>query len=174
MNVHYTARRAVMTPEIQAYCEKRLEGLQRIIGPLVKAEVILSAQKTSQRAEIRIEARTGALVVVEESADLPSSLNLAFDNLEKKFKKEKAKVRERKRRSGRERKAVVPAPEAAETGVRVVRSPYFSVKPMSVEEALLQFEARDREVLVFRRGGREPWAVLFRRKDGHIGLVEPE
>ena len=174
MNVHYSARRAVMTPEIQDYCEKRLAGLQRLLGDLVKAEVILSAQKSCQRAEVRVEARTGALVVTEESADPQSALNLAFDNLEKKFKKEKAKFRERKRRGGRERKAVVPAPEAPEAGTRVVRSPYFSVKPMSVEEALLQFEARDREVLVFRRGGMEPWAVLFRRKDGHIGLVEPE
>ncbi len=174
MNVHYTARRAVMTPEIQAYCEKRLEELRRLLGELVKAEVILSAQKTCQRAEVRVEARTGALVVAEESADLMSSLNLAFDNLEKKYKKEKAKFRERKRRGGRERKTVLPAPEAAETGPRVVRSPFFSAKPMSIEEALLQFGARDREVFVFRRAGSEVWSVLFRRKDGHVGLVEPE
>lgn len=174
MNVHYTARRAVMTPEIQKYCERRLEDLRRLLGDLVKAEVILSAQKTCQRAEIRVEARTGALVVNEEAADLDAALNLAFDNLEKKFKKEKAKFRERKRRGGRVREAVLPVSEPVETGARVVRSPYFSAKPMSVEEALLQFEARDREVLVFRRGGGGAWAVLFRRKDGHIGLVEPE
>lgn len=174
MNVHYTARRTVMTPEIQAYCEKRLEALGPLLGDLVKAEVILSAQRTSQRAEVRVEARTGALVVVEESPDIMNSLNLAFDNLEKKYKKEKAKVRERKRRGGRERKVEPPAPEAAETGFRLIRSPYYSAKPMSVEEALLQFEARDREVLVFRPAGSGAWSVLFRRKDGRVGLVEPE
>jgi putative sigma-54 modulation protein len=48
------------------------------------------------------------------------------------------------------------------------------MKPMPVEEAVLQLDVKNREVFVFRKEGSEKWAVLFRRKDGNVGLVEPE
>jgi putative sigma-54 modulation protein len=102
------------------------------------------------------------------------SLNLAFDNLERKIKKEREKWRERKRRGGRERKELASEPEGVEPEKRVVRSQNYSAKPLSLEEAMAQFEFKNREVLVFRREGTENWAVLYRRKDGHFGLIEPE
>ena len=48
------------------------------------------------------------------------------------------------------------------------------MKPMTLDEALLQFETSKMEVFVFRKFDSETWAVLFRRKDGHFGLVDPE
>ena len=102
------------------------------------------------------------------------ALNQAFDNLETKVKKEREKWRERKRRGGRVRKEFTIGAEAVEPERRVIRSPHFSAKPLSLDEALAQFEFKNREVLVFRREGSEGWAVLYRRKDGHVGLVEPE
>lgn len=102
------------------------------------------------------------------------SLNQAFDNLEKKVKKEREKWRERRRRGSRERKELVALPETAEPEKRVIRSQNFSAKPLSLEEAVAQFEFKNKEVLLFRREGSESWAVLYRRKDGNFGLVEPE
>jgi putative sigma-54 modulation protein len=105
---------------------------------------------------------------------MPNSLNLAFDSLEKKIRKEREKFRERRRRKGRERKDLGLPVEAEEPVRRIVRSSNYSLKPMPVEEAVLQLDVKNREVFVFRREGSEKWAVLFRRKDGNIGLVEPE
>ena len=118
----------------------------------------------------------GGLVVVEESHDMMNSLNLAFDALEKKLKKEREKFREKKRRGGRERKefGLPAASEPAEAEKRVIRSRYTAAKPMTLEEAALELELKKKEVFVFRMEGTEKWAVLFRRKDGHYGLVEPE
>jgi len=174
MNVHFTARQAVLTPEIRDYCEKRLGSLRSLSGDILDVNVILGVQKNRSSAEIHVKAKGASLVVTEESLDMMSSLNQAFDNLEKKIKKEREKWRERKRRGGRERKEFVAFPEAAEPERRVIRSPVFSAKPLSLDEALVQFESKNREVLVFRREGSERWAVLFRRKDGNLGLVEPE
>ncbi len=174
MNIHFTARQAVLTPEIKDYCETRLAGLKGLGRDILDVSVILGVQRNRNRAEIHVKARGGGLVVVEESPDMMGSLNQAFDNLEKKVKKEHEKWRERKRRGGRERKELVARPEAAEPERRVVRSQVFSAKPLSLEDALAQFEFKNREVLVFRREGSEGWAVLYRRKDGHFGLVEPE
>jgi putative sigma-54 modulation protein len=174
MNVHFTARQAVLTPEIQEYCEKRLSGLKGLSGDILDVNVILGVQKKRNRAEIHVKAKGASLVVTEETLEMMSSLNQAFDNLEKKIKKEREKWRERKRRGGRVRKELIAYPEAAEPEKRVIRSPVYSAKPLSLDEALVQFEFKNREVLVFRREGSERWAVLYRRKDGNFGLVEPE
>lgn len=174
MIVHFTARQAALTPEIKAYCEKRLGRLKGLSGDILDVNVILGVQKTRQKAEIHVRAKGAGLVVVEETPDMMDSLKLAFDSLEKKIKKERAKWREKKRRGGRERKEIVPTLESPEPEKRVIRSPFYSPKPMSLDEAAVQLEVKNREVFVFRREGSEQWAVLYRRRDGHYGLVEPE
>lgn len=174
MNVHYTARQSALTPEIQAYCEKRLARLKSLIDDVLDINVILVVQKNRHKAEINLRARGGGLVVAEETLDMMDSLNAAFDTLEKRIRKERAKWREKKRRGGRQRKALAPAIEASEPGKRVVRSAFYSLKPMSLDEAMVQLDVKNKEVFLFRREGSEGWAVLYRRKDGHYGLVEPE
>ena len=174
MNIHYTARQATLTPEIKAYCEKRLGRLKDLVGNVLDVNVILIVQKNRNKAEINVRAKGGGLVVVEETMDMMDSLNRAFDNLEKKVRKERVKGRDKRRRGGRERKVLVPVLEAPAPEKRVIRSQHFSLKPMSVAEALIQIDIRSKEVFLFRSEGSEEWAVIYRRKDGHYGLVEPE
>jgi putative sigma-54 modulation protein len=174
MNIHYTARQAALTPEIKAYCEKRLGRLKGLVGDVLDVNVILIVQKNRNKAEINVRAKGGGLVVVEETLDMMDSLNRAFDNLEKKVRKERVKGRDRRRRGGRERKVLTPVLEAPVPEKRVIRSQHFSLKPMSIEEALIQIDIKSKEVFLFRREGSEEWAVIYRRKDGHYGLVEPE
>jgi putative sigma-54 modulation protein len=174
MNVHYTARRATLTPGIRAYCEKRLSRLKNLVDDALDVNVILIVQKNRSKAEINVRARGGGLVVVEETLDMMDSLNRAFDTLEKRVRKERAKWREKKRRGGRERKALAPAVEAAEPEKRVLRANHYSLKPMSLEEAIVQLDIKNKEIFMFRREGSQEWAALYRRKDGHYGLVEPD
>jgi putative sigma-54 modulation protein len=174
MNIHYTARQATLTPEIKAYCEKRLGRLKGLAGDALDVNVILNVQRKRNKAEINVRAGGGGLVVVEETLDMMDSLNRAFDTLEQRVRKERAKWREKKRRGGRERKSLAPVLEAPEPEKRVIRSSHYSLKPMSLEEAIVQIDIKNKEVFLFRREGSEEWAVLYRRKDGHYGLVEPE
>jgi putative sigma-54 modulation protein len=175
MIVHFTGRQTEITPESRAYCEKRLRALEKLMGSVIEVDLILSAEKYRHKVEIRVEAKGASLKVEEETSDLMNSLNLAFESLEKKVKKEREKWREKKRRRGRERKqfpVVAAEPEAREP--RVISSRDYSLKPMLLDEALLQFDLEKREVFLFRKSGSEKWALIYRRKDGNIGLVEPE
>jgi len=172
MNVNFTARQTNVTPDIKKYCRKRLKSLERFIGPLPEVDIILTKEKYRHKAEINVKARKSSLNVVEETHDVYDSLNLAFDNLEKRIKKEREKSRERKRRKNRGRVSFSPVPEEEEK--RIIQSQDYSLKPMTLEEAVLQFELNKRDVFVFRKAGLEKWAVIYRRKDGNIGLVEPE
>lgn len=173
MNVHYTARQAALTPEIKAYCEKRLARLKSLVDDVLDVNIILNIQKGRSKAEIHVQAKGRGYVVVEETLDMIDSLNRVFDTLETRVRKDRAKFREKKRRGGRERKALAPVVEAPEPEKRVIRANFFSLKPMSLEEALAQLDAKAKEVFLFRREGSEEWAAVYRRKDGQFGLVEP-
>jgi putative sigma-54 modulation protein len=163
-----------LAPEVKTYCEKRLKALEKLMGSVIEVDLILSVEKYRHKAEIHVKAKGAGLVVVEETHDLMNSLNLAFENLEKKVKKEREKWREKKRRKGRERKQFAFPPEREVETPRVVRSNDYSLKPMLLEEALLQFDVEKKEVFLFRKSGSEKWAVIFRRKDGHYGLIDPD
>jgi putative sigma-54 modulation protein len=174
MNINYTARHTSITPEVKKHCERRLKAIERLLGYPVEADLILSAEKYRHKAEINVKIKRATLNSVGETHDMFSSLGVAFDHIEKRVKKEREKLRGRKRRRNREVGSLPPPAETEEQSVRVIPSQAFSLKPMSVEEALLQLESRKKEVFVFRKFDSEKWAVLYRRKDGHYGLVEPE
>lgn len=174
MVVHFTARQMELTPVIRTVCEKRLKSLEKLMGSVVEVDLILSAEKYRHKVEIHVKAKGAGLVVVEETHDLMNSLNLAFDNLEKKVKKEREKFREKKRRKGRERKQFSLSVEQEPAPRRIIRSQDFSLKPMPLEDALLQFDLEKKEIFMFRKSGSEKWAVLFRQKNGHYGLIDPE
>jgi putative sigma-54 modulation protein len=174
MAIYFTARHANITPEIKRYCEKRLESLEKVLGEKVAADLILSVEKYRHKVELKIKARKTVLYAVEETHEMLSSLALAFDSVEKRAKKERDKLRERKRRTNRRKEAFLLSPAAREKEKRVIRSQDYSLKPMSLEEALDQFNLEKKEVFVFRKAGSERLTVLYRRKDGNYGLVEPE
>lgn len=174
MRTHFTARQGHLTPEVKSYCEARIADLDPMLGPSADADIILSHEKNREKAEIHVKAKGAGFVVIEESADMLVSLGLAFEALARKIKKEREKFREKKRRGGRERKDLALPAEPSEAGPRIARVDYFSAKPMSMGEALIQIEAKKKEVFVFRMEPAEKWAVLFRRKNGSFGLVQPE
>ena len=174
MNINFTAQHTNITPEMKKYCEKRLKSLEKLFGHGIDANIILSVEKYRHKAEINVRTRRTTLNAVGETQDMQSSLGLAFDNVEKRAKKEREKLRERKRRKGREKEIFSLPLEPEERPIEVITSQDYSLKPMTVEEALLQFDLNKKEVFVFRKSGSEKWAVIYRRKDGNYGLVEPE
>jgi putative sigma-54 modulation protein len=178
MMVRYTARQAPLRPEVKSYCDKRLKSLDKLMRRVLTVDLIFSSAKNRQRVEIHVKSKGSGLVVQEEGAELMRVLGLAFDNLERKLKKDTEKFREKKRRAGRELAAEIPvepptgpAPEPAR---RIIPGKQISLKPMSVDEAALLLDGNKDDVLVFRKLGSERWAVLYRRRDGHYGLLEPE
>jgi len=174
MTINFTARHTNITPEIKKYCERRLQSLQKILDHKITADIILTVEKYRHKAEIHVRIKKALLTAVEETNDMFSSLGLAFDNIDKRVKKERGKLRERKRRKNREKESFLLPVETEEQQRRIIRSQDYSMKPMSLEEAFHQFELGKKDVFVFRRLGADKWTVIYRRKNGHYGLVEPE
>jgi len=98
----------------------------------------------------------------------------AFDHLEKRVKKEREKLRGRKRRKIRPKVTYPSMIEEGERPKKVIRSRNYTMKPLSIDEARMQLDASKENVFLFRMMGTEEWAVLFKRKDGNFGLIEPK
>ncbi len=172
MIVNFTARNVELTEEIKDYCQKRLARMEKILRDVIEINIIMSEQRSRKKVELQVKRRGEDFVISEETNDIFNSLNQAFDSLEKKIVKERKKlIHKRRRAAGRE---TLPAAEERETPMRLLRLPYYSDKPISVEEALMQLDEGKKEVFLFRKEGSEGWAVVFRRKDGQIALVDPE
>lgn len=174
MNINFTARHTEISAEVKKYCERRLKSVEKLLGYPLEADIILSVEKYRQKAEIYIKTKRATLNAMEETHDMLGSIGVAIDHIERRAKKEREKIREKKRRKIRNLEAISSPLEREEQQSRVIRSQNYSLKPMSIEEAIFQFESSKNEVFVFRKFDSEKWAVLFRRKDGNFGLIEPE
>ena len=113
---------------------------------------------------------TGAAI----TSDLYTSLSLVLDKIEKQLRRNKRRRTDRRRRSTRATRERLLGREARSTRRSPIRAETPAAKPMSVEEAALDLEHSDRTFLVFRNAESNRMGVVYRRQDGHIGLIEAD
>jgi ribosome hibernation promoting factor len=159
---------------IRSYAEKRLGRLERQL-PDPEIELQLSEEQNpsirdSHVAEATVWTKGPVLRAKESSQDMRSSIDQLVDKLERQI------TRYREKRGRRRR----PARQALDEGIpmneepQIVRSKQFAVKPMSAEEAVLQLELVGHDFFVFRHADSEEVAIVYRRREGGYGLIEPQ
>ena len=190
MRLELTGRHVTITPAVRKAVERRLARLARLLNDsIVSMQVVVTREKSRTHVDITLHARGDHFLHGEATGhDLPTALGAATEKIEHQAQKLKSKWTERKRQGVSAAKAgsAAPRPErarrvfgppptpAADEGIRIVRARRYEVKPMSVDEAALEVaEGRD-AFLVFRNATTDTINVLFRRSDGHLGLIEPE
>ena len=173
MIVNFTARRTELTEDIRDYCEKRLKRMGKILDEVQQIEVILTEEKSRKRADLLVKRRGEDFALSEETTDMFNSLNKVFDSLERKIVKERRKLIQKRRRAAARQPAVVSI-AGAEVEPGLARFPYYSDQPLTLEEAIIRLEDGQKEAFLFRKKGSDGWAVVFRRQNGSIGLVDPE
>ena len=175
MKIEFTGRQTGVPDELRRLAERKLQKLGRLLPSVTRAHVILAVDKHRQVAEVSVHSRHMDLAAVEVSANPRLSVTGAIDKLVRQAQRQQARRRERKG-AATPRRATLPAPERESdaSAPRVVRSRRAAVKPMTLDEAVLEMEGRADGVLVFRDAATERVNVLFRRKDGNLGLIEPE
>jgi putative sigma-54 modulation protein len=180
MNVHYTGRQAELSEAHRKKLATKFDKIQKILGDRYQPEahVILSQERRTFRAEVTLNFRHNTMVVECSGSDLFAAVQEALDKLEKQIIRNKDRWREKKRRNGPRREAVeetreaVPAPPENGRKPRIYRNTVTAAKPLTIEEALLELEQDDRDCIVYQDAEKGRLAVLFRRRDGHLELVE--
>jgi putative sigma-54 modulation protein len=115
----------------------------------------------------------------ESKEDMYAAIDLMVDKIERQLKRYKEKLKRHKGESGTQRRfektvfTATSVDEGSETP-EIIRSHSFFVKPMSVEEAVMQMDLLHKEFLVFTDSTTEEISVVYRRSDGNYGLIVPE
>ncbi len=176
MVVEFTGRQVEIAPAVRAQAERKIGKLGKVLPGITHVRVVIAADKHRQRAEVSVHSPHLDLVANAVAADAGVAVSTVIDKLTRQAQRHKAKVRGGKRRATVRGGAVrPPAPAApAASSPRVIRSRRFVPKPMTLEEAALFVGRNGDGVLVFRDAGTRRIAVLFRRRDGNLGLIEPE
>lgn len=178
MTILYTGRKAGLTPALKRTAEAKLEKLEKLLGDILDARVILTREKHRQVAEIIVKAKSRTLTAKGEATESAEAIGVAGDRLLAQARKQADRRTDRRRGRGPwkapRRAAAAPDLDAVAVLPEVVRLGSFRVRAMSVKEALLRARDEEPEVLVFRDLASSQVAFLFRRPDGQYGLVETE
>lgn len=178
MTILYTGRKAGLTPALKRTAEAKLEKLEKLLGDILDARVILTREKHRQVAEIIVKAKSRTLTAKGEAPEFAEAIGVAGDRLLAQARKQADRRTDRRRGRGpwKAPRRAAAATDLDAVGVlpEVVRLGSFRVRAMSVQEALLRARDEEPEVLVFRDLASSQVAFLFRRPDGQYGLVETE
>ncbi len=176
MKIAVTFRNAEGENWQKEYVEERLKKLKKYIDNPVDARVILSVEKFRNTAEINLMANGLNINSREEEKDMHLAIDNAIEKIERQLKKRKEKIRGVKTGSsgiGELAAAATAGEEADESpDSRVVESRKVVLKPMSIEDAVLEMETSKNRFLIYRDSSTENVHVIYRRDDGKFALME--
>jgi len=171
MKIKIAGRHTDASPALRDYIIDRTEALERFFDRIVSVDVVLSAEKERQIADFHAHLTNRKQINArEESTDMYASIDKAIDRLKRQLVKFKDQLQDVKIRPTTEG---ADESDVAMDAKRIVRSEAYFQKPMTAEEASLQLEAIEREFLVFVDVETDQIAIIYRRKDGNFGLIEP-
>ena len=176
MRVDITGRHVDITPGLRQLIDKSLAKIERLLNDrAVSATVVLTKERYRHKTELVVHAKGDHILSgVGEGNTWPGSVRKAAAKIEHQSQKLKSKWTEGKRQRKNNRAvaiAAVPEPSAAR---RVVKATRYAVKPMSLDDATQRLDAVGESFVVFRNAENDAISVLFRRKDGNLGLIEPD
>lgn len=183
MKITITGRKVNLRDNFKELAKKKLSRFDRIFDEDADANVVVTLEKNRQTVEITIKQR-GMIYRAESTAlEMNDALDDVMGALGRQIRKNKTKLA-KKVHSGaidqylndfpEPEPAVEEAEGEAEPEYRVVRTKHFFVKPLSVDEAILQMNMLDHQFFMFRNEGSGEINVVYRRKDGDYGLLEPD
>lgn len=188
MHINIRGKNIQLTDSLRSYTESKVGKLQKFYEDLSAADVSLIVEKNrnveeTHKVEITLHAN-GTIIRGEESTiSMYSSIDVAVDKLERQIKKFKQKLYKnlaKDKRRGQEMTSMpglpgieLPIEDEEDIEPRIVRSKRFSMKPMDPEEATLQMELLGHDFHMFLNPETEQINVVYKRKDGNYGLIEP-
>lgn len=180
MRFTFTEKKITTSPDLRAYAERKIGKLDRFFRDESDAFVTFSLERGRHIAEVTL--RNGGMFyrVSEQTGDMYASIDSAVASIERQIRKNKTRLEKRLRAGSLTEKladspALVAEPAEEEEDYKIIRRKHIAIKPMGVEEAILQMNLLDHDFFVFRdQDNDEKFAIVYRRKSGGYGLIEDE
>lgn len=177
MRFEYTGRHVVVSPAIRRHVEDHFKKLEHIFNDsTASTHVIIDVEKNRHIGELIVHWRDHTLTAKDINVDMYMALTRATAKIEKQALKLKKKIIDRKQTAIRTA-AVAPQPdgnlEATPRPPQIIAARRYPVKPMTAEEAAMHLSSATNQFVVFRDADTDRLGVLYKRKDGNFGLIEP-
>ncbi|WP_294154305.1 ribosome-associated translation inhibitor RaiA [uncultured Clostridium sp.] len=175
MKVTVIAKNIELTQALKEIVQKKISKLEKYFEEEVEAKATLSVQKSRQIIEVTIPFNGAILRSEESTEDMYKSIDLVEDKLERQIRKQKTRLS--RKNNGSLKFAAVYDSESdflQENEGSLVKVKKFGVKPMDSEEAILQMDLLGHNFFVYQDAHSSKVNVVYKRKDGNYGLLEPE
>ena len=180
MKFVFTDKKINLPNKVHAYAEKKVGKLDRYFKADAEAAIVFSVEKDRNNVELTIRSGGTIIRVAESTSDMFATIDAAVSSVERQLRKNKSCLEKRLRQDAFSRSVDVEeissfVPETDEEEFKIVRTKRFPIKPMTVDEAVLQMNLVDHTFFAFKdidQDGR--FAVVYKRNDGGYGLIVDE
>lgn len=179
MKFVFTDKKVTLPASVHAYAEKKVGKMDRYFKNEGEASVVFSVEKGRNVCEITVRSGSMILRSSESTSDMRASIDACVSYMERQIRKNKARLEKRLRQDAFVRSVEEEissfVPEVEEDEFRIVRTKKFPIKPMTVEEAVLQMNLVDHTFFAFKNADADgAFSVVYRRNDGGYGLIEDD
>lgn len=173
MNITIIGRKCTPRESFKERAAEKLAKVDKFFSEEADAKITATVEKSYQSVEITVNCSGMVFRAQERTDNLNDALDKCVDNLIRRIRKNKTRL-EKKLRNDAFEDFVADEDVAEETEFNIVRTKAVSVKPQSVEEAILQMNMLGHEFYLFRNSATDAISLVYKRKDGGYGLLEPD
>ena len=176
MKIKIFGKNIEVTEGIKGAVEEKLGKLDKYFAEETKADVTLSVNRNDQKVEVTIPVKGGIIRAEEVSEDMYASIDMVEETIERQLVKYKNKLVDKKksyRDNFTNHYIEADYEDEDEDVVKIVRTKSFGIKPMDAEEACIQMELLGHNFFVFLNAETDEVNVVYKRKGGTFGLIEP-
>jgi putative sigma-54 modulation protein len=171
LKIQYKSRNLEVSDAMKEYFTKKMAKLEKLVNDEDgEVEVRFSKMRQLYTVEVTLKMRSIIVRAEEKTKDFYASVDNAIKNLERRLKRFKDRFRTLKREKAVEETTTEESGEEE----KVVKVKKFELRPMSVDEAMIQLDLLDHEFFMFRNAENDQINVLYRRRDGNYGLIIPQ
>jgi len=178
MRYSFTGKNVTLTDSLKERAQQKLDKLERRLQKDAEVNVIFSAERQMCKVEVTIPLKKRILRAEVTETDMFAAIDSVQDVLEKQMVKYKTRIRDKYRKDASYKDEINYLPQeeesAEEMPLKIERIKRFALKPLDAEEAAMEMEMLGHAFYMFRNSRSDEVNVVYKRKDGTYGLIEPE
>ena len=181
MKVEYIARKVTLSDQSRQLAEKKLAKIKKYFNDIIDIRVEVEQERHLHVVDLFVKGKDFDIQATAQNKDILAAIQEAVDKLEIQARRAKTRLKDHKKRAGSDAKAdlgwavdVLERESISSGEPRIVETSRISIKPMSIEEAVLQLDDSTYDFLVFRNSNNDRVNVIYRREDKNLGLITPE
>ena len=176
MKFTITEKKIQVSDEIKEYAERKVSKIDRFFRGDAEAFITFSSESVRYKAEVTIENNGTFYRVSEVTSDMHASIDSACASIERQIRKNKTRLEKRLREGAFDKDPEASfLPEPEEDSFDIVRTKHFPIKPMTVDEAILQMNLLEHTFFAFKnQNEHDAFSIVYRRRDGGYGLISDE